>query len=65
MIGFFNLSYQASESDAFITVEFGILNGGMTQTDIDIELFTTDLAALSKFLFCNDPEMDSFCSRWR
>ena len=51
MIGFFNLSYQASESDTFITVEFGILKGGMTQTDIDIELFATDLAALSKFLF--------------
>ena len=38
MIGFFNPSYQASESDEFVTVEFGIMDGSL-QAEMSIELF--------------------------
>lgn len=52
VIGFIDPPYQVNESDAFATVEFGILNGASIQADISvsIELFFTDLTAISKFL---------------
>ena len=47
ILGFISPQYQANERDAFARVEFGILNGGITETDISVELYLT---ALSKFL---------------
>ena len=43
-----NLPYQVNESDAFISVEFGILDGGMTTDDVSVELFFSNLSATSK-----------------
>lgn len=57
VIGFIDSPYQANERDTFVTVDFGILSGGMTQTNIVVELFTTDLTALSEFLLHSDAEI--------
>ena len=38
MIGFFNSSYQTSENDGFVTVEFGIVDGSL-QAELSVELF--------------------------
>ena len=49
VIGFMNLPYQVNESDSFITLEFGILDGGMITDNVSVELFFSNQSAISKF----------------
>lgn len=43
-----NLPYQVNESDAFITLEFGILNGVTTTANVSVELLFSNQSAISK-----------------
>ena len=52
VLGFIGLPFQANENDGFVAVEFGIQSGSL-QTEVSIELFFSDLVALSK-LYAQD-----------
>ena len=48
VIGFISPEYGVSESDEFVTLQFGILNGSMTQTTVIIELLLSNLTFTSR-----------------
>lgn len=45
-IGFFSTSYEVIEGDGFASVEFGILDGGMTSVDVTVQLSFSNLTAV-------------------
>ena len=46
-IGFFNQSYNASESDGAVSVEVGIISGSL-QREVSVQFTSSDSSALSK-----------------